>query len=263
MGRPGRPHVTELATKQSCPYQRCGLPPRTQSSVSPPTSRPLSRREEASPPRRHRLSRWTRTRSAGLRVLSHFDDRSSLLAIPETGCHIVGVPRFTTKSATPLSTAASWEPADHETRRCLLSHLIAICRDCDGASRTRTGDLLGAMQGALRSSISPIAGPLPGAVGCGQTADSRRYTGILALSGTLGDECLNVRGLTVAACFQRRHELPSGGAGVVWRSRSTVSDQRDVEADDWQAFDDVTGERDGSRDSRPWSTSCSSPGVDE
>src|SRR5687767_11191899 len=112
------------------------------------------------------------------------------------------------------------------------------------------------MQGTLRPPFSPIAGPLRGAVRCGQTADSRRYTGILALSGTLGDECLNGRALTVAACVQRRHELPSGSAGTgTWSARR---DQRDVDADDWQALDDVTGERDGSRDSRPWSTSSSS-----
>jgi hypothetical protein len=61
----------------------------------------------------------------------------------------------------------------------------------------------------------------------------------------------------------RRAQLHDRGAPAAvqaqYRNKALVRDQRDVDADDWQALYDVTGERDGSRDSRPWSTSSSSP----
>jgi hypothetical protein len=97
-----------------------------------------------------------------------FDDGSCLLDGAEGSAATRKVVGFTRRPPQTLSRAASWESVNNGKATTRASRLMPICRYFDGASRTRTGDLLGAIRAcavlessryaAVSSATRPIQG---------------------------------------------------------------------------------------------------------
>jgi hypothetical protein len=87
------------------------------------------------------------------------DEWSCLLDEAEGSAATRKVVGFTRMPPLTLSRAASWESVNSGKSNDSRTSLMSICRYFDGASRTRTGDLLGAIQALSQLSYSPVARP--------------------------------------------------------------------------------------------------------